>query len=88
MGGDLLLQLANHPAIAALLASSLTQNFTNDLDELLVKIRAAIGTVHQSDFIVRGQIDGYRIGAIHAYGNGLYLPVRMAGKAHIDYRPQ
>jgi len=88
MGGDLLVQLVNHPAIAALLASSLTQNFTNDLDELLVKIRAAIGTMHQGDFIIRGKIDGYRIGAIHAHGNGLYLPVRMAGKAHIDYRPQ
>ena len=87
VGGDLLIQLGNSPGISSQIAASLTQNFTTDLDDLLGKIRKAIGTVHEGDFVLRGQVDSYRIGQIHAYGNGLYLPVHMNGNARIAYRP-
>lgn len=85
--GDLLVKLVNHPSVSSLLASSLTQNFSGDLDELLAKIKAAIGTVHKGDFVLHGTISSYKIGQIHAYGNGLYLPVQMIGSARLDYRP-
>lgn len=87
VGGDLLIQLGNSPGVSSQIAASLTQNFANDLDELLGKIRKAIDTVHEGDFVLRGRVDSYRIGQIHAYGNGLYLPVHMSGNARIGYRP-
>ncbi len=88
IGGNLLVKLVSHPNVAEPLASSLTQNFSRDLDDLLIKIRAAIGTVRKGDFVLHAGIDDYRIGTIRAYGDGLYLPVRMTGKATIAYRPK
>ena len=41
----------------------------------------------EGDFVIRTRIDSFEIGEIKAYGNGLYLPVRMVGAASIDYRP-
>lgn len=88
VGGDLLIQLASNPAVTGLIASSLTQNFSGDLDELLVKIRKAIGMVREGDFLLNGHIGDYEIGQIHAYGNGLYLPVGVTGNARARYRPK
>ena len=87
IGGDLLIQLGNSPGVASQIASSLTQNFSHDLDDLLGKIRKAIGTIHEGDFMLNGQVKDYEIGEIRAYGNGLYLPVHMQGNARISYRP-
>ena len=41
----------------------------------------------EGDFVIRTRIDSFETGEIKAYGNGLYLPVRMVGAASIDYRP-
>ena len=87
VGGDLLIKLVSNPSVSSLLASSLTQNFSGDLDKLLVKIRAAIATKQEGDFVLHGNVAKYEIGQIHPYGNGLYLPVRMMGSVRIDYRP-
>jgi len=85
--GDLLIQLAQSPAITALIAGALTQNFSDDLDELLGKIKRAIEERREGDFTIRAQIAEVETGRITAYGAGLYLPVRVTGQAHIDYRP-
>ena len=87
VGGDLLIALGQNPGFAPLIADALTQNFTRDLDELQGKIKRAVDQRREGAFVIRTQIDGFEIGAIKAYGNGLYLPVRMVGGARVDYRP-
>jgi hypothetical protein len=87
IGGDLLLTLGQSPGFTALIAEALTQNFTRDVEELEGKIRHAIGERREGAFVIRTEVDRFDTGAIKAYSNGLYLPVRMAGSASVDYRP-
>ena len=85
--GDLLLGIAESEGFAPLIADALTQNFTRDLAELQGKIRRAIDQRREGAFVIRTRIDSFETGEITAYGNGLYLPVRMVGGASVDYRP-
>ena len=87
VGGDLLILLGRSPEFAPLIAAALTQNFTHDLEELQGKIKRAIDQRREGAFLIRTRIDRFETGAIKAYGNGLYLPVRMVGGASVDYRP-
>ncbi len=87
VGGDLLILLGRSEGFAPLIASALTQNFARDLDELQGKIKRAVDQRREGAFVIRTRVDGFEIGAIKAYGNGLYLPVRMVGGASVDYRP-
>jgi hypothetical protein len=85
--GDLLLQFANSPELSALISGELTQNFTRDLTDLEGKIRRAVDQRREGAFVIRTSINSFAIGRIAAYGNGLYLPVRVTGRADIRYRP-
>jgi hypothetical protein len=87
VGGDLLILIGRSPDFAPLIAEALTQNFTRDLDELESKIRRAVDQRREGAFVIRTRIDGFETGEIKAYGNGLYLPVRMTGGASVAYRP-
>ncbi|SBV33628.1 conserved exported protein of unknown function [uncultured Sphingopyxis sp.] len=87
VGGDLLILLGRSEGFAPLIADALTQNFTRDLNELQGKIRRAVDQRREGAFVIRTRIDGFETGAIKAYGDGLYLPVRMIGAASVDYRP-
>jgi len=87
LGGDMLLQLVDNPAISAQIAASLTQNFSHDVEDLLGKIRRAVAARREGEFVLGGTVDTVEIGTLGAYGNGLYLPVRATGKANISYRP-
>ena len=85
--GDLLIRLGNHPAIAELLAEALTQNFAGDVEDLMGKIRAAVSNRQQGSFAIHTEAQNFETGRIQAFGNGLYMPVRVVGSARIDYRP-
>lgn len=85
--GDLLLGIAESEGFAPLIAAALTQNFTHDLEELQAKIKRAVDQRREGAFVIRTRVDSFETGEITAYGNGLYLPVRMVGGASIDYRP-
>ncbi len=82
--GDLLLTLARDKQFAPVIAEALTQNFARDLDSLKTKIRAAVADRREGDLRIRTSVDGFETGQITAYGNGLYLPVRMTGTAKVD----
>jgi hypothetical protein len=88
IGGDLLIKLGQSPGFSALIAEALTQNFTRDVEDLEGKIRRAVGERREGAFVIRTEVDRFDTGAIKAYGNGLYLPVRMGGSASVDYRPR
>lgn len=87
VGGDLLILLGRNEGFAPLIAEALTQNFANDLDKLQGKIKRAVNQRREGAFVIRTRVDSFETGEIKAYGNGLYLPVRMAGGASVDYRP-
>lgn len=88
VGGDLLILLGRSEGFAPLIAEALTQNFTRDLEGLEGKIRRAVDQRREGAFVIRTRIDGFETGEIKAYGNGLYLPVRLTGGASVDYRPK
>ncbi|MES2987831.1 MAG: DUF4403 family protein [Pseudomonadota bacterium] len=87
VGGDILVQLANSPALAGSVAEALTQNFTRDFQKLLAKIQRAIVEKRTGDFIIRAEIGKVSTGALKAAGQGLYLPVWAEGTARVEYRP-
>lgn len=87
VGGDLLIMLGRSEGFAPLIADALTQNFTHDLGELQGKIKRAVDQRREGAFVIRTRVDRFETGEIKAYGNGLYLPVRMVGGASVDYRP-
>lgn len=87
VGGDLLILLGRSEGFAPLIAEALTQNFTRDLGELQGKIKRAVEQRREGAFVIRTHVAGFETGEIKAYGNGLYLPVRMTGGADIAYRP-
>ena len=88
VGGDLLILLGRSEGFAPLIAEALTQNFANDLAKLQGKIKRAVDQRREGAFMIRTRLDSFEIGEIKAYGNGLYLPVRMVGGASVDYRPR
>ncbi|WP_447751996.1 DUF4403 family protein [Sphingopyxis fribergensis] len=87
VGGDLLILLGRSEGFAPLIAEALTQNFAGDLDKLQGKIKRAVDQRREGAFVIRTRVDSFETGEIKAYGNGLYLPVRMIGGASVDYRP-
>lgn len=88
VGGDLLILLGRSEGFAPLIADALTQNFTRDLDELQGKIKRAVNQRREGAFVIHTRVDSFETGEIKAYGNGLYMPVRMVGGASVDYRPR
>jgi hypothetical protein len=87
VGGDLLVQLAQSGAFSQIIASSLTQNFSNDLDKLMGKIRHAIKSKQTGQFLIGAKMDRIATGRLVAYGQGLYLPVDVEGTASVTFKP-
>ncbi len=83
-GTNLLLKLANTPAISETIAEALAQNFTKDYDKLLGKIDRAISDQRAGNMLIRADIQNVRTGSLKAAGNGLYLPVWGTGRASIQ----
>lgn len=84
----MLILIGRSEGFAPLIAEALTQNFTHDLEKLEGKIRRAVDLRREGAFVIRTRVNGFETGEIKAYGNGLYLPVRMTGGASVDYRPK
>ncbi|WCP14662.1 DUF4403 family protein [Sphingobium cupriresistens] len=87
VSGDMLLAIGRSPGFSSLIASALGQNFAKDIVELKRKIARAIAERREGAFVIHAHADRFDIGQIHAYGQGLHLPVRATGQAQISYRP-
>lgn len=81
---DLLLQLANNPAISQTIGDALAQNFSNDYDKLMGKITRAIDEKREGDLMIRARITDVRTDPLKAAGQGLYLPVWGTGTASVE----
>ena len=87
-GTDLLLQLANAPALSGTIATALAQDFERDYSKLLGKIERAITEKREGEFVIRARITNIRTGELRAAGEGLYLPVLGTGTASIALMPR
>lgn len=81
---NLMLRLANSPALSTTIADALAQNFAKDYDELVGKISRAIAEKRTGDLVIRARIDDVRTGSLKAAGRGLYLPVWGKGTAAVE----
>ena len=86
-GGDLVLELANAPGVAPMIAGLLAQNFERDYAELLGKVDTAIETKRSGDIVVHADLKRARTGQLQAAGAGLYLPVWASGTASVTIAP-
>jgi hypothetical protein len=86
-GGNMLVRLANSPALAGSVADALTQNLSRDFHKLLGKVQRAIVEKRQGDFVIRAEIGKVTTGTLRAAGQGLYLPVWAEGTARVAYVP-
>lgn len=83
-GGDLILRVANSPALSETIAEALRQNFERDYQELLEKIDRAIADKRAGKVEIRAKLTEHETGVIQAAGQGLYLPVHAKGRASIS----
>jgi hypothetical protein len=86
-GGDLVLDMANAPGVAPMIAELLAQNFERDYTELLGKVDHAIETRRSGDIVITADLKRARTGQLQAAGAGLYLPVWASGTASVTIAP-
>lgn len=84
---NLLLSLANSPAVRQEIAGALTQDFNKDYQKLLGKIQKAIGERQEGNFRLTVRIDEVTHDPIQVTGAGLFMPVMVKGTGKIVYSP-
>ncbi|QLC21998.1 DUF4403 family protein [Parasphingopyxis sp. CP4] len=83
--GDLLVRFAMGPALQQRIASALTEDFTNDYNDLLEDAEEAIAELPiDNSWMVRAEMGEVRHGRIRVTGPGLFLPVEIDGEARIE----
>ena len=87
-GFNLLLAVAQAPAVQAEISKAISQNFARDYHELLGKAGSAIAEKRLGDFILAATIDRVENGMVYPAGQGLYMPVAARGTAALRYVPQ
>lgn len=86
--GELLIRIAQAPAVTELLSEELTQNFTKDFNDLMRKVDRALTNKRIGDFVMNVRINEVRHGVVLAVGQGLFLPVEALGNARMEYSPR
>lgn len=83
-GGDVVLDLANAPGVAPMIAAMLAQNFEKDYVKLIGKIDRAVSAKEEGGLLIRADLTQARTGQLQAAGKGLYLPVWARGTVAIE----
>jgi hypothetical protein len=84
---NLLIELFENNAVQGEIVGALTHDFAGDYARVLTAARRAISGRREGDFVLDAQVNDVVNGAIQVTGQGLFLPVRADGMAHIVYRP-
>ncbi|WP_244501545.1 DUF4403 family protein [Sphingomonas gellani] len=84
---DLLVALFNDAGVQESIRGGLSHDFAPDYAKVLDSARRAIGSRREGDFLLATQVDRVENGVIKATGQGLFMPVRVSGRATITYRP-
>ncbi len=88
LGGALLVKVAEQFSFSDTIAEALAQDFAGDLEDLQGKVCRALAERREGALLIRTEIDRFETGAITAYGQGLYMPVRAKGRANLRYLPR
>ncbi len=84
---NLLIQLANAPAIRQEIEHALAQNFAKDIATLNFKINKALTEKRVGDFVLDARVDNMSYGVVQALGQGAYLPVIVTGTGSVQLSP-
>jgi hypothetical protein len=87
LGTNLLLDVAMSPSVVAEIEAALTQDFSNDLAKLRVKIDKALTDKRLGDFVLNARFAGIEYGVVQPVGQGVYLPVRVTGTGNLRLDP-
>lgn len=87
-GGDLILDVANTPGIASMVAGMLAQNFEKDYVGLIGKIDHAVSEKQEGALLIKADLKQTRTGRLQASGKGLYLPVWATGTIMTSLSPK
>lgn len=85
---DILLAVAQSPAVVAQIENALTQNFANDLAKLKVKIDKALTDKRVGDFVLNVELTELSYGVVKPLGQGAYLPVEASGASELRWKPE
>ncbi|MCG2841938.1 DUF4403 family protein [Sandaracinobacter sp. RS1-74] len=88
MAGNLVLAVAQSPAVIAEIETALTQNFANDLNKLKGKIDKALTAKRLGDFVMDVEMTGLSYGVVKPLGQGAYLPVEVTGHGALRWQPE
>ncbi len=86
-GFDLLVAIAEHPKVKAIIATALTQDFTKDLAKLRAKIDPKLAALPiGKSFVLNTVITNFTNGEVTAAGQGLLMPVTAEAEARLSLR--
>lgn len=88
VAADLLVAIANAPAVKQGVEDALKQNFANDIAKLQVKINKALSEKRVGDFVLNAKVDDMSYGVVQALGQGAYLPVTVTGTGSLELAPR
>lgn len=85
---NLLVAFFNDTAVRESIRQGLTHDFAPDYQRVLAAARKAVAARRQGDFLLSAEVMHVENGTLQATGQGLFLPLRATGVAHIAYRPR
>lgn len=88
LAADLLVSIANAPAVKQVVEEALAQNFANDIAKLQAKINKALSDKQVGDFVLNARVDDMSYGVLQALGQGAYLPVTVTGTGSLELSPR
>ncbi|MEZ0496567.1 DUF4403 family protein [Sphingomonas sp. IW22] len=86
--GNLLIAVGDAPGVSQLIANELGQNFRRDVTRLIGRIRRAVAEKREGELVLNAEFDRIQSGRLRAAGAGLYLPVRISGRAKLTLDPR
>ncbi|WP_439533117.1 DUF4403 family protein [Polymorphobacter sp.] len=84
-GFEFLVAISQEPEVRAGLEAALVQDFSKDYNKLLARIEPRLAALPIGrDFIIRAVLDEIHNGQVAVLGEGLYMPVQIAGTATLE----
>ena len=85
--GNILMRVAQSPAVLAGIARALGQDFSRDFGKLKAKVDKALSDKRVGDLVLDATIEKVMHGVVQPVGQGLYLPVEAQGVASLRFDP-
>jgi hypothetical protein len=87
MAGQILLRVAQAPAVLAAVERGLSHDFEGDFQKLMAIIEGVLRALPIGDFVASARVTGVNNGVVQPVGQGLFLPVEAFGDATLRLAP-